>query len=63
MWVRATATLPLPVESLEEALAGLSPETLAALAQDASHDGSHLRAQLADPSHGAVSMPRRPCVN
>jgi hypothetical protein len=49
MWVRAETTMPSPVESLEDALAGLSPQTLAALAQEASRDGCHLRAQLAGP--------------
>ena len=49
MWVRAEATLPLPLESVEEALASLSPQTLATLAQEASRDGCHLRAQLAGP--------------
>jgi hypothetical protein len=49
MWVRAEATVPSPIESVEAALAALSPQTLAALAQEASRDGCHLRAQLAGP--------------
>lgn len=57
MWVRAEATLPLPLESVEEALATLSPQTLAKLAQEASRDGCHLRAQLAGPiqRHGSTT--------
>ncbi len=49
MWVRAVTTVPWPLDSVVEALGRLTPNTLATLAEAASHDGCHLRAHLASP--------------
>ena len=51
MWVRRTAAVPRPAGALVEALGRLTPDTLATLAEAASHDGCHLRAHLAPPVH------------
>jgi hypothetical protein len=49
MWVRFVATVPSPAGALVEALERLTPDTLAGLAQTASHDGCHLSAHLGRP--------------
>ena len=49
MWVRSVTTVPSPADRLVEALGRLTPETLATLAQAASHDGCHLSAHLGRP--------------
>jgi hypothetical protein len=49
VWVRAVATVPSNADAVVEALGRLTPDTLATLAQAASHDGCHLRAYLARP--------------
>ncbi|HEX9097766.1 MAG TPA: hypothetical protein VF990_16890 [Candidatus Dormibacteraeota bacterium] len=49
MWVREARTVPSGADTLVEALGRLSPDTLASLAEAASHDGCHLSASLATP--------------
>jgi len=49
MWVRSTATVPMSAGELTKALGDLTPDRLAALAQEACRDGCHLCAQLARP--------------
>jgi hypothetical protein len=49
MWVRSVATLPSNVDTVLEALAAMTPEALAGIAQGASRDGAPVQLHLAHP--------------